>query len=97
MSKIAYVLFGTFTALVISLIPAAAQEQLKQTLIKNVSVWNGTSDAAIKADILVEGNKIVKIAEGIDAGSSTIIVDGKGGTVIPGLIDTHQHIMLAKG
>jgi imidazolonepropionase-like amidohydrolase len=77
-------------------ISAAAQDAPKQVLITNVSVWDGTSDEVIAADVLIEGNKIKAVAKGIDASGATVI-DGKGGVVTPGLIDMHQHLMLNGG
>jgi imidazolonepropionase-like amidohydrolase len=62
-----------------------------------VNVWDGTSDKVQKGvDVLVEGNKIKNVAKGIKASGATVI-DGKGGTVTPGLIDMHQHLTLNGG
>ena len=76
--------------------PAAEESKAPQTLITNVSVWDGTADKSVAADVLIEGDKIKQVAKGIKADGATVI-DGKGGTLIPGLIDSHQHIMLSKG
>jgi imidazolonepropionase-like amidohydrolase len=80
------------------LAPVVAQEVPEpQTLITNVDVWDGTSDSVQKGvDVLVEGSKIKRIAARISAPGAEK-VDGKGGTLIPGLMDTHQHIMLPEG
>ena len=69
---------------------AIAQDKI---LVTNVSVWDGSSDAAIAADVLIEGSKIIEVAAGISSDGATVI-DGKGGTVIPGLMDSHQHVMV---
>ena len=79
--------------------PEKAKEEEKpvQVLITNVSVWDGTSNSAEKGvDVLVEDNKIKQVAKGIKAPGANVI-DGKGGTVTPGLIDMHQHLMLNGG
>jgi len=75
-------------------IPAFAQEETKPlTLITNVKVWDGTGTSKRQAvDVLVEGSKIKHVAKNIKADNATVIA-GKGGTLIPGLIDSHQHIM----
>lgn len=79
-----------------------AEEKSKEkapvlVLITNVDVWDGTSDKLkLKTDVLVEGNKIKKVAPGIKAEGANII-DGKGYTVTPGLIDVHQHLTLNGG
>ena len=75
---------------------AASQEiPAPQILITNVQVWDGLADDPIAANVLIEGNKIKQVAQNITADGATVI-DGKGGTLIPGLIDSHQHIMLSK-
>lgn len=43
-----------------------------------------------KTDILVEGNRIARIAESLDA-SADRVIDGSGKAVIPGLINMHTH------
>ena len=75
---------------------AQEKEAPKQVLITNVKVWDGTSDKTVDVDVLVEGNKIKKIAKGISA-AGAVVIDGKGGVVTPGLIDMHQHLALNGG
>src|SRR5919201_3670462 len=44
----------------------------------------------VKADVLVEGNKIQKIGPNLSAGGADVI-DATGRIVMPGFIDTHHH------
>jgi len=74
-----------------------AQDEPNLVLITNVNVWDGTSDQTIKTDVLVEGNKVKEIKAGIKAPKGATTVDGKGGTLIPGLLDMHQHLLLHGG
>lgn len=75
----------------------AAEETPAQVLITNISVWDGTSsEAQGGVDVLVVGDKIAQVAANISAPGATVI-DGKGGTVTPGLIDMHQHLTLNGG
>ena len=68
-----------------------------QILITNVNIWDGTSDTVKKGfDVLVEGNLIKRVGGKIKA-SKAHVVDGKGGTVIPGLIDMHAHHAIHEG
>ena len=69
-----------------------------QVLFTNVNIFDGKSDTlAMGMSILVEGNKIKKIARGnIESAADATVIDGRGCTLIPGLIDTHQHIMIAE-
>ena len=80
-----------------TLVNAAKKEAPTQILITNVDVWDGTSSSLkLKTDVLIEGNKIKKVAKGIKAEGANVI-DGKGYTVTPGLIDMHQHLTLNGG
>lgn len=67
-------------------------------LIKNVSIFDGMSDKlSTGKDVVLSGNKINKI---IDAGSLEEgydeVIDGGGGTLVPGLIDAHTHVALCR-
>lgn len=72
-------------------------ESPNQVLITNVSVWDGRSDTVQPGvDILIEDNLVKRVAKGI-AANGAMIIDGKGGTVIPGLIDMHSHHAIHEG
>lgn len=45
-----------------------------------------------RADLLLEGNKIVKIAEKIRHEADYKVIDAKGKTVLAGIIDIHVHL-----
>ena len=70
-----------------------------QILIKNVHVWDGTSDGVTKRiNVLVENNLIKKLrADDSDAHADATIIDGDGRVLIPGLIDMHTHLMYRYG
>jgi len=79
-------------------IPASQQDPnlAKETLIKNVNIFNGTSGKLITGkDVVVLDNKIAKIinADGSEKGYEEVI-DGRGGYLTPGLIDCHWHTLL---
>lgn len=57
------------------------------TVIKNGTVV--TADLSYKADVLIEGGKIVQIGEGL-SGDETL--DATGAYVMPGGIDPHTHL-----
>ena len=66
-----------------------------QILIKNVRVFDGTSDklTALTA-VLVVGNKVKEISKNAakSAAKNASIIDGGGRVLIPGLSDTHTHM-----
>ncbi len=68
------------------------------TLIKNVRVFDGISDALTgPMNVLVSGNMIEKIsADAITPNAESVTtIDGGGRVLIPGLIDAHWHALMA--
>lgn len=46
----------------------------------------------IKADLLIEGNKIVKIAKDISIPDGAQVIDCTDKILSPGFVDTHHHV-----
>lgn len=77
-----------------------AQDPVKDAtyvLIKNVKVFDGRSDRLIEGPVLIENNLIKSIGPTASVPDYVIEIDGKGGTVIPGLIDMHAHHVIHEG
>ncbi|MGE5850802.1 MAG: amidohydrolase family protein [Candidatus Methylomirabilota bacterium] len=74
---------------------ALAQEKPStKTLFTNVHVFDGKNEKLImNANVLVEGNKIAKIAKSIPAPAGATVIDAKGKVLMPGLTDAHWHSM----
>ena len=70
------------------------------TLFQNIRIFDGKSGALSgPSNVLVRGNKIERIAAGpvpTDRSATTVIIDGGGRTLMPGLIDAHWHTMLVR-
>lgn len=62
---------------------------MKKILIKNGTLIDGSREKRYDADLLIEGDKIVKIGE-INEEADRVI-DATGKIVAPGFIDTHSH------
>lgn len=63
------------------------------TLFRNVRIFDGTSPTlSPPTDVLVEGNHIARIGRGLAAGGGVDVIDGRGRTLMPGLIDVHVHL-----
>jgi len=63
-----------------------------RTLFAGGEVFDGTGAAPATADVLVEDGLIADVGSGMDADD---IVNCSGATVLPGLIDSHVHVLLS--
>ncbi len=59
-------------------------------LIRNGRVIYGENFEVVEADVLIEGNRIAKVAKGINESADTVI-DAKGRIVSPAFINLHTH------
>ena len=82
--------------------PTAAQTQpLPAIVFRNVRIFDGkSSQLSAPSSVLVRGNGIERISSTAiptDQGANTVLIDGGGRTLMPGLIDAHWHTMLIRG
>jgi len=63
-------------------------------LFVDVQVFDGTGGDPFAAEVLVVGNRIAAVAGSVPAHlrAGADVVDGGGGTLIPGLVDSHAHL-----
>jgi 5-methylthioadenosine/S-adenosylhomocysteine deaminase len=63
-------------------------------LFRNATVL--TMDPAIgvldPGDVLVKGQRIEQIGRELPASQDAVVVDGTGGILMPGMVDTHRHM-----
>src|SRR5262245_28451343 len=76
--------------------PGMGGDQLSRIAIRNCDVIDGTGTPAQRGmDVLVEGNRIAEVRPADRNGNppvdGTVLIDGTGKTVMPGLIDAHCH------
>lgn len=88
--KICLTLFLCCSAIVF----AQQNESSNYILITNVKVWDGTSESLTDADVLIENNLIKEIKKNAKTPKGAIVIDGNGGTVMPGLIEGHGHLQM---
>ena len=83
-------------------LPLAAQNPAAEpvTLFQNVRIFDGKSGTlSVPSHLLVRGNKIEKISTTplpVDRRADTLLIDGGGRTLMPGLIDMHWHTFLVR-
>ena len=61
-----------------------------RVLFKNGTIYDGTGSEPAKGDVLIEGDRIVKVGGRIDDPEAEVI-DISGRQICPGLIDAHSH------
>ncbi len=64
------------------------------TLFRNVRILDCTGAAPFDGSVFVEGNRIAAVvpAGATLAAGNAMIVDGRGATLMPGLIEAHSHL-----
>ncbi|MEU5988499.1 amidohydrolase family protein [Spirillospora sp. NPDC047418] len=67
------------------------------TVIRDVRIFDGVSERVRAGHVVIEGTKIKAVGDGDPpAGvAAAAVIDGRGGTLIPGLSDAHVHLILA--
>ncbi len=84
--------------LMLPLVAFAQDDSPRQTLFTNVNIFDGfTPELRTDMNVLVEGNMIKVISKSVIDAPDATLVDGQGNTLMPGLIDMHQHLMLDLG
>ncbi|WP_127996243.1 metal-dependent hydrolase family protein [Piscinibacter defluvii] len=64
-----------------------------RTLIRDCMVWDGSGAAPFPAEVLVEGERIVRVGRGVTPdGDDVRVIDAAGMTLMPGLVEGHAHL-----
>src|SRR5262245_34382106 len=83
--------------LLVALLPAAGRAQPpeapKASLLRAAALID-TATGTLRSgeDVLVEGNRIVKVGKGLEAPPGATLIQLPGKTLLPGLIDCHTHV-----
>jgi N-acyl-D-amino-acid deacylase len=75
--------------------PADSIARMPSLVIRGASVLDGSGAPARTATVVVERDRIVRIAEGRSAVEGDRTVDGTGLALAPGFVDTHSHADLS--
>ncbi len=69
---------------------------MAKTLITNVDVFDGVNESLLEgASVLIEDDLITQVSQQQITADGATVIDGGGGTLIPGLIDAHWHTTYA--
>ncbi|MFN3726244.1 MAG: amidohydrolase family protein [Allosphingosinicella sp.] len=69
-----------------------ASPPASHVLIRGGHVFDGTGAKAMRADVLISGDRIVAVGPDLQAPRDSRVVDAPGMTVLPGLHDLHTHL-----
>ncbi len=67
---------------------------MNRTLFRNVGILDCTGAPSFPGSVLVEGNRIAAVvpADATLAHGDAVVIDGRGATLMPGLVEAHCHL-----
>jgi imidazolonepropionase-like amidohydrolase len=67
---------------------------MSKTMLTGARVWDGSGSSYFEADVLVEGSRIraVSRTRGQITASDCHVIDAKGMTLMPGMVEGHAHL-----
>ena len=76
---------------------AAARKTGGNLLITGGTVLTGTGETLPETDVRIVGGKFAEIGPGLEPRDGEAVIDAAGRFLMPGIIDTHSHIMITQG
>ncbi len=66
---------------------------MANVLFTNVRIFDGTGEMPYSGEVLVQGNRISRVAKGARAftAQGVNVIDGAGATLMPGMVEAHTH------
>lgn len=67
-------------------------------LIRNVAIFDGTGTPTFNGSVTIEGDRIAAVSTDPDGGPvrpGSVVIDGRGRTLMPGMVDAHAHLTWA--
>src|SRR4051812_18860836 len=71
-----------------------AHAQSADLIVRNARIYTVDAKTPIASAMAVRGGKIMAVGGDLNSveGPSTMVIDAKNATIIPGLIDSHGHV-----
>lgn len=69
-----------------------------RTLIRNIRLFDGTGTALQPAEVLVADDRIARVVRGEESPidePADLVIDGRGMTLMPGMVEAHAHLTWA--
>ena len=74
--------------------PAAKPERAEALLVTNARIHTMDGSGTVVEEALIENGRFVDVGRKVDRSGRVRVLDAGGRTVIPGIIDAHNHIVL---
>lgn len=72
--------------------------EVKNAVFRHAIVWTQSARGRLDdADLSIADGRIVAVGRDLKVPSGTIEIDARGKHITPGIIDTHSHMVIAKG
>lgn len=65
---------------------------VQRVLYTNIAILDGTGTPPYPGSVLVEGERIARVSRDVVDPACAQVVDGEGGTLMPGLVEAHAHL-----
>jgi len=91
LKSFSYLFLTVFVIYLVLTTGVTAQDISSATVIKNVRIFDGEKIFPL-ASVVFKNGKITEIGQKITVPDGAEVVDGKGQTLLPGLIDAHVHV-----